>query len=222
MQLIRMMLVLVLCQTTAVVAAASEAARGSQNERFERFDTSPVSRPTYVADHLPAGRASSNLTELRAQLSRIDHQRAQRCLRITHRCQLATIGRSFDQCRAAHTALPQGLWQHLQGVALRRTRRADSVEVDRSLPRDAARALRTATLPSAAATARLETCAAALRRPGPRQRCLDVPVRERLGAATEPHATRRRRRGSAGALYGCLGGPPALRSRRAAYGEGRR
>ena len=52
----------------------------------------------------------------------------------------------------------------------------------------------------------VETRAAALRRPGPRQRCLDVPVRERLGAATEPHATRRRRRGGAGGLYGCLGG----------------
>ena len=43
---------------TAVVAAASEAVRGSQNERFERFDTSPVNRPTYVADHLPGGRES--------------------------------------------------------------------------------------------------------------------------------------------------------------------
>ena len=38
--------------------------------------------------------------------------------------------------------------QYLQGVALRRTRRVDGVGVDRSLPRDAVRALRTATLPS--------------------------------------------------------------------------
>ena len=35
--------------------------------------------------------------------------------------------------------------QYLQGVALRRTRRVDGVGVDRSLPRDAVRALRTAT-----------------------------------------------------------------------------
>ena len=85
----------------------------------------------------------------------------------------------------------------------------------------AVRALHTATLPSAAAAARSR----------PVRRLLGVPERgndvstcrcERLEPATEPHATRRRRRGGAGALYGCLGGPPALRSRRAAYGEERR
>ena len=111
--------------------------------------------------------------------------------------------------------------QYLQGVALRRTCRIDGVRVTvHCAQRRPSAAHRNA--PLRGGGGEVETRAAALRRPGPRQRCLDVPVRERLGAATEPHATRRRRRGSAGALYGRLGGPPALRSRRAAYGKGRR
>ena len=51
------------------------------------------------------------------------------------------------------------------GAILRRTRRVDGVEVDPSLPRDAVRALRSATTPtllSAAASPPLETLAATL------------------------------------------------------------
>jgi hypothetical protein len=111
--------------------------------------------------------------------------------------------------------------QYLQGVALRRTRRVDGVGVDRSLPRDAVRALRTATLPSAAAAARLETCAAALRRPG-RGNAVSTC---RCASGSERRRGRTRR--GAGVVEAleplrCLGGPPALRSRRSAYGEGRR
>ena len=96
--------------------------------------------------------------------------------------------------------------QYLQGVALRRTCRIDGVRVTvHCAQRRPSAAHRNA--PLRGGGGEVETRAAALRRPGPRQRCLDVPVRERLGAATEPHATRRRRRGGAGALYG---GPASL------------
>ena len=89
---------------------------------------------------------------------------------------------SGDNGRSLTGAAPQArhgvpLQQHnLQGVALHRTRRIDGVKVAGSPLLGAVLALRTATRPSAAAAARLETCAAALRRPGPRQRCLDVPA----------------------------------------------
>ena len=88
---------------------------------------------------------------------------------------------SGDNGRSLTGAAPQArhgvpLQQHnLQGVALRRTRRGDGVRVGgpsvRCRPSAAHR-----NAPLRGGGGEVETRAAALRRPGPRQRCLDVPV----------------------------------------------
>ncbi len=74
----------------------------------------------------------------------------------------------FVTSSAARDCMP--LLQHNLGVARRRTRRADGVGVDRSLPRDGVRALRTATTP----TAPVRGCLATARGPAA---VLGVPER---------------------------------------------
>ena len=92
-----------------------------------------------------------------------------------------------------HASMP--LLQHNLGVALRRTRRVDGVEVDRSLPRDAVLALRNATTPTAPVRGRLGTARGPRgcpRRPGAR--------RWRTGVGWRPTATQYRRRPLSGAV----------------------
>ena len=120
--------------------------------------------------------------------------------------------------------LPQGpLKQELQGVALHRTRRIDGVKVAGSPLLGAVLALRTATLPSAAAAARSR----------PVRRLLGVPDRGngvstcRCASGSERRRSRTRRgagvvealEASTG-VSGVAGG--VSRASRAAYGEGRR
>ena len=80
------MLVVLVLQHAAVVAAASEATRGLANERFESFERPPVNSPTYVAGQPPlAVGEHSSLKSPRAQPSRIDYETPpQRYLRMTH------------------------------------------------------------------------------------------------------------------------------------------
>ena len=92
--------------------------------------------------------------------------------RTSHICQLA-----IPLCLTSSAARTACLCsQHNLGLALRRTRRFDGVEVDRSLPRDAVLALRNATTPTAPVRDRLGTAR------GPR------------GCSRRPGARRRRRR----------------------------
>ena len=137
---------------TAVVAAASEAARGSQNERFERFDTSPVNRPTYVADHLP-GRESIRQPD-RAELNRAALITKGRSGASGSRidASLRPLAALLTIVRRKHGMPQRPVMQYLQGVALRRTSRrwreggrvtvsrpsaAQRDDVDQSCPRDA-------------------------------------------------------------------------------------
>ena len=85
--------------------------------------------------------------------------------------------------------------QHNPGVALRRTRRVDGVEVDRSLLLDAVLALRTATTPTAPVRGRLDTARdprGGSRRTGAR--------RWRTGVGWRPTTTQYRRRPLSGAV----------------------
>ena len=96
--------------------------------------------------------------------------------------------------------------QHNLGVARRRTRRGDCVEVDRSLPRDAALALRSATTPTAPVRGRLDTSRGprgCSRRPGAR--------RWRAGVGWRPTTTQYRRRPLSGPV---LEVSPVLRENR--------
>ena len=103
--------------------------------------------------------------------------------------------------------------QHNPGVALRRTRRVDGVEVDRSLPLDAVRALRNATTPTAPVRGRLDTARdprGGSRRTGAR--------RWRTGVGWRPTTTQYRRRPLAGAV---LGSSPVTLGNRARRGPKR-
>ena len=68
----------------------------------------------------------------------------------------------------------------LSGVALRRTRRADGVGVDRSLPRDAVRALRSATTPTGPHRGRARGPRGCPRRPGARRWRAGIAWRPRV------------------------------------------
>ena len=132
---------------------------------------------------------------------------------------------SGDNGRSLTGAAPQArhgvpLQQHnLQGVALRRTCRGDGVRVGgpsvRCRPSAAHR-----NAPLRGGGGEGETRAAALRRPGPRQRCLDVPVRERRRSRTRRGAGVVEALEASTGVSGVAGG--VSRASRAAYGEGRR
>ena len=160
-------------QHAAVVAAASEATRGLADERFvrprgHRSDGNAADQDQPFRDQgelalLLIARSAAWITK-----------KMQRCRRAAEQCHGWRKPSFCPVPRRTHH-LPQGpLKQELQ--ALRPTRRVDGVRVvgpslfalsERCAPQRS---------PPVAAAARLETCAAALRRPRPRLRCLDVPV----------------------------------------------
>ena len=172
----------------AVVAAASEATRGCQTNALGALNVLLSTVRRMSQNSLPSVIDHSSLKslELEAQ-DAIDQDALQRCLRITHRCHQATTA-FFDRCRAAHTPASGPLKQHnLQGVALRRTRRVDGVSggrpvfarrrpsaAHRNAPPWRRRGLVRRLLGVPDRVRRLSE-----RRAGRRQRCLDVPVRER-------------------------------------------
>ena len=81
-------------------------------------------------------------------------KKLQRCRRVTDQCHGWRNPLFLFSAARTHYCLSGPLKQELQGVALRRTRRVDGVKVAGSPLLGAVLALRTATLPSAAAAAR--------------------------------------------------------------------
>ena len=159
----------------AVVAAASEATRGLQNERFERFERPPVNSPTYVAGQPPCLWESMQPQELELNRAASITRASSGASGSRIELQLATTAALLTIVRRKHGMPQRPVMQYLQGVALRRTCRIDGVRVTvHCAQRRPSAAHRNA--PLRGGGGEVETRAAALRRAGPRQRCLDVPA----------------------------------------------
>ena len=202
----------------AVVAAASEATRGLQNERFERFERPPVNSPTYVACQPPCLWESMQPQELELNRAASITRASSGASGSRIELQLATTAALLTIVRRKHGMPQRPVMQYLQGVALRRTCRIDGVRVTvHCAQRRPSAAHRNAPLRGGGGEVE-----AALRRPGLRGNGVSTC---RCASGSERRRSRTRRSPASWRRWSPLRasrGPPALRSRRAAYGEGRR